>query len=59
MFELRELTQILVEENDPEDFKMPYRVYGKFEREVLFSKYKALENLEKPTILYPGIAKLL
>lgn len=59
MFEFRELTQILVEENDPDDFKMPYQVYGKFERQVLLARYQALENLEKPTILYPGIAKLL
>lgn len=59
MFELRELTQNLIEENDLEDFKMPYRIYGKTDRELLLARYRALENLEKPTILYPGIAKLL
>lgn len=59
MFELRELTQNLIEENDPEDFKMPYRIYGKTDRELLLARYQALENLEKPTIIYPGIAKFL
>jgi len=48
-----------VTENDPADFKMPYRVYGKVDEQLMFQRYQRLDNQEKPTILYPGRANLL
>jgi hypothetical protein len=48
-----------VTENDPADFKMPYRVHGKLDRELMLNRYMRLDNVEKPTIVYPGIANLL
>ncbi|MBW4667202.1 MAG: hypothetical protein KME60_07105 [Cyanomargarita calcarea GSE-NOS-MK-12-04C] len=32
-------------ENDPEDFKMPYKLFGKFDKEVMFRKYQGLSNI--------------
>lgn len=31
-------------ENDMEDFKMPYQIYGQVELEVMIAKYKKLSN---------------
>lgn len=59
MFDLGVWFYPAVTENDPADFKMPYRVHGKFDREVIFRRYMRLENSEKPTIVYPGAASLL
>lgn len=46
-------------ENDPADFRMPYRVFGRFERELMFQRYMRLEHVEKPPFVYPKIVNLL
>jgi len=33
--------------NDLDDFKMPYKVYGKFDLEVMIDKYHRLNNKSK------------
>lgn len=33
--------------NDESDFKMPYSIYGKLEKEIMFDRYMNLTN--KPT----------
>jgi hypothetical protein len=33
--------------NDPEDFQMPYRIYGLTELELMQAKYQKLNNLSK------------
>ncbi|QMS87311.1 hypothetical protein HUN01_06830 [Nostoc edaphicum CCNP1411] len=33
--------------NDPRDFKMPYRIFGKIELEVMKNKYQRLNNKSK------------
>jgi hypothetical protein len=33
--------------NDPRDFKMPYKVYGKIDLEIMNSKYQRLHNFSK------------
>lgn len=49
----------VVIENDPADFKMPYRLHGRVDRENMMARYMRLENLEKPTIVYPAITNFL
>lgn len=59
MFDLSEWVYGYVEENDPDDFAMPYRIYGPTDQEVMLGRYMQLDNLEKPNIVYPAIANLL
>ena len=59
MFDLGFWLYPSVTENDPADFKMPYRVCGKLDRELMFQRYMRLDNVEKPTIVNPGAASLL
>jgi hypothetical protein len=33
--------------NDPDDFKMPYQIYGKNDLEVMTDKYNQLNNKPK------------
>jgi hypothetical protein len=33
--------------NDPDDFKMPYQIYGKIDLELLTDKYNRLTNQSK------------
>lgn len=37
--------------NDPQDFKMPYKLYGKTEREVMQEKYQTLNNFSHGPIV--------
>jgi hypothetical protein len=30
--------------NDMDDFKMPYKIYGKLDKELMIDKYKRLRN---------------
>jgi len=43
-------------ENDPEDFQMPYRLYGKTDLEVMASKYDRLRKTSHSYIVRLGIA---
>lgn len=59
MYNLKKLFGRYIEENDPADFRMPYRVFGQFEREVLLRRYMRLEHVERPPFVYPKIVNLL
>lgn len=59
MYNLKRLFTRYVEENDPADFMVPYRVFGRFEREVLYQRYMRLDHIEKPPFVYPKIVNLL
>lgn len=59
MLDLADWISGWTEENDPDDFKVPYQIWGPTDSEVLLSRYMQLDNLEKPNIVYPAIANLL
>lgn len=42
-------------ENDPEDFQMPYRLYGKTDREVMAHKYGRLRKTSYGYIVRLGL----
>jgi hypothetical protein len=47
--------------NDPDDFKMPYQIYGKIDLEVMIDKYNRLTNKPKSYLqvrFYNGKATL-
>lgn len=59
MYNMKRLVKLVRTENDPADFRMPYRVYGQFERELLLQRYMRLDPVEKPPFVYPRIVNLL
>ena len=46
----------LAAENDPDDFQMPYRLYGKTDLEVMAHKYDRLRKSSYGYIVRLGIA---
>lgn len=59
MLDLGDWLESVEEENDPDDFQMPYRIFGPTDEAIMLDRYMRLENVEKPTIVYPAIVSLL
>lgn len=59
MLDLADWLNSFEEENDPDDFQMPYRIFGPTDEAIMRDRYMRLENVEKPNIVYPAIVSLL
>ena len=38
-------------ENDMTDFKMPYRLFGKFDEQIMIDRYKKLTNVSRNILI--------
>ncbi|NJM22595.1 MAG: hypothetical protein HC907_29755 [Richelia sp. SM1_7_0] len=49
------IKKLYVEVNDIQDFSMPYKVYGKLDKEIMLDKYNRLTNKPKYYLHERGI----